>query len=330
MSNSTLVNAKRLLNKNFSSRQGNTIKKIAIHHSAGRTTMDGFSNAFNNRGSSATYVIDVNGNIGQFVDEAYRPWTTSSWECDKQAVTIEVANSTLEPEWRVSDKNLAVLIDLVTDICKRNGITNCTYTGNKNGVLQMHKWYASTACPGPYLAAKFSYISTEVNKRLEKSTSSASTSTTTSKLIKVQSGAFKEKMNAETLKNTLKAKGFEAVVVQDGSLYKVQVGAFTNQTNAENQVKKLKEAGFDAILVGATSSTTSTTSKPAVQTTTNSIKKGDLVWVKKGAKDYNGKSLANIVYQRQYTLKELKGDRAVVTWYGTVVCAVHLSDLYRK
>lgn len=34
----------------------------------------------------------------------------------------------------------------------------------------MHKWYAATACPGPYLGSKFPYIAAEVNKRLNGST----------------------------------------------------------------------------------------------------------------------------------------------------------------
>lgn len=30
----------------------------------------------------------------------------------------------------------------------------------------MHKWFAPTGCPGPYLESKFPYIAAEVNKRL--------------------------------------------------------------------------------------------------------------------------------------------------------------------
>jgi peptidoglycan hydrolase-like protein with peptidoglycan-binding domain len=30
----------------------------------------------------------------------------------------------------------------------------------------MHKWFANTDCPGPYLESKFPYIAAEVNKRL--------------------------------------------------------------------------------------------------------------------------------------------------------------------
>ena len=37
----------------------------------------------------------------------------------------------------------------------------------------MHKWYAATACPGPYLGSKFPYIAAEVNKRINGSTTTA-------------------------------------------------------------------------------------------------------------------------------------------------------------
>ncbi len=55
------------------------------------------------------------------------------------------------------------------DICQRNGITKLNYTGDKNGNLTMHKCFAATACPGPYLESKFPYIAQEVNKRLSES-----------------------------------------------------------------------------------------------------------------------------------------------------------------
>jgi hypothetical protein len=82
------------------------------------------------------------------------------------AVTIEVANDVTGGNWHVSDKALASLIDLCTDICKRNGIVKLNFTGDKNGNLTMHKYFAATACPGAYLESKFPYIAEEVNKRL--------------------------------------------------------------------------------------------------------------------------------------------------------------------
>ena len=57
------------------------------------------------------------------------------------------------------------------------------------------------------------------------------------------------------------------------------------------------------------------------------IKKGDTVKLKKGAKQYNGKSLASFVYNRKHKVKEIKADRAVITYGGVVVAAVNVADL---
>lgn len=65
-------------------------------------------------------------------------------------------------------------------------------------------------------------------------------------------------------------------------------------------------------------------SKPAIS---NGFKIGDTVRVKKGAKTYDGGSLASFVYTRDHKISELSGDRAVITYDGTVVAAVNTADL---
>ena len=167
MADSKLVNYEFYDHKHWNDRQGNKVDKIVIHHAASVISVEQLGQVFSTRNSSATYGIGSDGRVGQYVPEQYRPWTTSSWTIDKRAITIEVSNSETGGEWKVSDKVLEVLIKLVADICRRNGIKKCSYTGTKNGVLQMHKWYANTACPGPYLGSKFPYISEEVNKLLK-------------------------------------------------------------------------------------------------------------------------------------------------------------------
>lgn len=167
MADSKLVSYEFYGHKHWNNRQGNKIDKIVIHHAASVITVEQLGQVFSSRNSSATYGIGSDGRVGQYVPEQYRPWTTSSWTIDKRAITIEVSNCETGGDWKVSDKVLEVLIELVADICRRNGIKKCSYTGTKNGVLQMHKWYANTACPGPYLGSKFPYISEEVNKLLK-------------------------------------------------------------------------------------------------------------------------------------------------------------------
>lgn len=57
------------------------------------------------------------------------------------------------------------------------------------------------------------------------------------------------------------------------------------------------------------------------------IKKGDTVKVKKGARTYDGKKLASFVYSRKHKVKEVKGDRVVITYGGITVAAVHMDNL---
>ncbi len=57
------------------------------------------------------------------------------------------------------------------------------------------------------------------------------------------------------------------------------------------------------------------------------IKVGSTVRLKNGAKTYTGGGLAKFVYERNHVVKEIKGDRVVITYGGVVVAAVKLEDL---
>lgn len=167
MSNSKLVNYTRL-SPNCNKPRNHRIDKITIHHMAGNLTVEQCGAVFapTSRQASSNYGIGSDGRVGMYVEECNRSWCSSNAENDHRAVTIEVANDGGAPDWHVSDKALSKLIELCADICKRNGITKLNYTGDKTGNLTMHKWFAATGCPGPYLESKFPYIAEQVNKRL--------------------------------------------------------------------------------------------------------------------------------------------------------------------
>lgn len=167
MSNSKLVNYTKL-SPNCNKPRNHKIDKITIHHMAGKLTVEQCGEIFapSSRQASSNYGIDSDGRVGMYVEEANRSWCSSNAENDHRAVTIEVANDGGAPDWHVSDKALAKLIELCVDICQRNGIEKLNYTGDKSGNLTMHKWFAATACPGPYLESKFPYIAEQVNKQL--------------------------------------------------------------------------------------------------------------------------------------------------------------------
>lgn len=165
MSNSNLISYTKL-SPHYSKRTGK-ISKITIHHAAAVASVEALGNVFQNKEASANYGIGSDARVALYVDEAHRSWASSSAANDNVAVTIEVSNSASGGQWPVSDNVMKKLIELCADICKRNGIEELKYTGKADGNLTIHKMFAATACPGPYLESKMPYIAAEVNKILK-------------------------------------------------------------------------------------------------------------------------------------------------------------------
>jgi hypothetical protein len=107
-----------------------------------------------------------------YVEEGNRSWCTYSNANDQRAVTIEVASDTTD-HYAVNDKAFAGLLDLVTDICKRNGIKKLVWSTDKNSCVNhlnecnmtVHRDYANKSCPGKYLYDRHGEIAAEVNRR---------------------------------------------------------------------------------------------------------------------------------------------------------------------
>jgi N-acetyl-anhydromuramyl-L-alanine amidase AmpD len=166
MSYSSLVSYVKL-SPNRTKPRAKKIDTITIHHMAGNLSVEACGEVFSprTRSASSNYGIGSDGRIACYVEEENAAWTSSSSANDSRAITIEVANNSGSPEWTVSAKAYEALIDLCVDICKRYKF-RLNYTGDKKGNLTMHRWFASTLCPGPYLEPRFPEIAAEVNKRL--------------------------------------------------------------------------------------------------------------------------------------------------------------------
>ena len=260
MSDSSLVTYKRI-SPNRNSPRNHKIDKITIHHMAGNLSLEACGNIFADSANekSSNYAIDSQGRVGMYVEEKDRSWCSSNRENDHRAVTIEVANDSRGPDWHVTDKALASLIELCVDICKRNDIKELNFTGDRYGNLTMHKYFAATACPGPYLGGKFPYIAEEVNKRLkaaEKPTAAKKKSITTI-AKEVLNGKWG---NGDERKKKLKAAGYDYNKVQakvNELLEEKKAPAKkSNQAiakeviagkwgNGDERKKKLKAAGYD-------------------------------------------------------------------------------------
>lgn len=175
MSNSTLATYTRI-SPNKTSPRNHKIDTITIHCMAGNLTVERCGEGFakRTRMASSNYGIGSDGRIGLYVEEKDRSWCSSNKANDMRAVTIEVANDGgAATGWHVSDAAMTSLIALVTDICRRNGIKQLLWKGDKSLIGQVdkqnmtvHRWFKNKACPGDYLYGKHAYIAAEVNKRL--------------------------------------------------------------------------------------------------------------------------------------------------------------------
>lgn len=256
MSNSPLVNYTKI-SPNKSSPRNHKIDTVTIHCVVGQCSVETLGNVFApaSRQASSNYGIGYDGRIGMYVEEKDRSWCSSNAANDNRAITIEVASDTKEP-YAVNAKAYAALIDLLVDICKRNGIKELVWSTNKadrvnhkNGCnMTVHRDYANKSCPGTYLYERHGQIASEVNKRLGSTNIKPAPEKPSGGLYRVQTGAFTSKTNADAMLAKVKAKGFNTYMVKVGDLYKIQVGAFKVKANAEAMMKKLQAAGFSAFI----------------------------------------------------------------------------------
>ncbi len=256
MSNSPLVNYTKI-SPNKSSPRNHKIDTVTIHCVVGQCSVETLGNVFapTSRQASSNYGIGYDGRIGMYVEEKDRSWCSSNAANDNRAITIEVASDIKEP-YAVNAKAYAALIDLLVDICKRNGIKELVWSTNKadrvnhkNGCnMTVHRDYANKSCPGTYLYERHAQIASEVNKRLGSTNIKPAPEKPSGGLYRVQTGAFKSKTNADAMLAKVKAKGFDTYMVKVGDLYKIQVGAFKVKANAEAMMKKLQAAGFSAFI----------------------------------------------------------------------------------
>lgn len=180
-SNSPLVTYTKI-SPNRTSPRNHKIDRLTIHCYVGQVTAERGCNGsrFVNynplTGASCNYVVGWDGTVGLCVEEKDRSWCSSNKANDHRAITIECASATYDP-YEVTESAYKKMLDLVEDICRRNGIKKLVYIADndialsyepKDGEMLMtfHRWFKNKACPGNYLMSKMQSFSAEINRRL--------------------------------------------------------------------------------------------------------------------------------------------------------------------
>lgn len=296
MSNSPLVDYTRI-SPNKNSPRNHKIDTITIHCVVGQCTVETLGNIFapTSRQASSNYGVGTDGKIGMYVEEKDRSWCSSNAANDNRAVTIEVASDTKHP-YAVNDRAFAALLDLVTDICKRNGIKKLVWStkkadrvNHKNGCnMTVHRDYANKSCPGDYLYNRHGEIAAEANRRL---------------------GV------ADTAPDAGAAQGVTVYTVKKGdtlSQIAAKYGTTYQAIAAYNGIKNP-----NAIRVGQKIKIPASTAPAA-------LKKGDRVKVL-NAVTYDGKPFRT--YYDTYDVIQVSGARVVIGVGATVTAAVNAANL---
>lgn len=308
-----------------------SIKYIVMHYTANDGDTDennGKYFANNYVGASAHYFVDGD-SVTQSVPDDYVAWHCGgSWyrhpECrNGNSIGIEICDERRNGVVYPTNETIANAVELAKYLMKK-------YNVPKENVIR-HYDVTGKLCPAYWCGNDHNdkLWKSEFHNKLDGAASNeknesevapekneAGTREEAGVLYRVQVGAFSVKKNATAKCNAVKAAGFDAFVVQVGALWKVQVGAFAVRDNADAMVKKLQAAGFSGLVV-----------KSSGKTETETIMVGSTVKVKKGAKSYDGASLATFIYSRVHDVKQISGDRVVITYNGIVVAAVRREDL---
>lgn len=298
MSNSPLVDYTRI-SPNKNSPRNHKIDTITIHCVVGQCTVETLGNIFapTSRQASSNYGVGTDGKIGMYVEEKDRFWCSSSAANDNRAVTIEVASDTKHP-YAVNDRAFAALLDLVTDICKRNGIKKLVWStkkadrmNHKNGCnMTVHRDYANKSCPGDYLYNRHGEIAAEVNRRLGVTDTAP------------DAGAGQ----GVTVYTVKKGDTLSAIAAKHGTTYQ-KIAAYNGIKNP------------NVIRVGQKI-------KIPTATAPESFAKGDKAKVL-NAVTYDGRSFKT--YYDVYDVIEVSGDRVVIGVGSTVTAAVKAANLHK-
>ncbi|MFJ7074503.1 N-acetylmuramoyl-L-alanine amidase [Streptomyces sp. NPDC098781] len=121
-----------------------TKTSVTLHHNAGRLSHQGVLDVWKVRPASAHFDVDADGAVAQYVKVNEYAWAVGNTVGNQSSISIEMANETLDPNWRVGQatwKNAARLAGwlFAKVIGERPSGSNLFY----------HHHWSSTLCAGP-------------------------------------------------------------------------------------------------------------------------------------------------------------------------------------
>lgn len=178
---SSLICYQKISKNTYGKRDTNNINRIVPHCFVGSPKVKAGTDCFSKLGYkwSCNYYIDGDGKIGGVLPEEFISKCTSSFVCDKQSITVEMACSVVYP-YKMTDATIKSFIELCIDICNRYNKKYVTWISNKESnkkynpkqdeiLFSAHRFYANKSCPGDYCFNRLLSIKNKINDSLSMS-----------------------------------------------------------------------------------------------------------------------------------------------------------------
>lgn len=146
----------RRLTKHFTHPRRSKISHVTLHHmtivstgtdASNKAALEGCYTTWQSRPASANYGV-AGDQVWQFVSDNDAPWSDADGASNHSTLSIEHANSTSEPTWKIGAETMATGAHLVATLHRLYGLGRPS-----RKTVRMHRDYYSTACPGPYMVA---------------------------------------------------------------------------------------------------------------------------------------------------------------------------------
>lgn len=139
-----------ILRKHFTAPRRGKIKFVVAHHmtikgSGNGAANDACFNVWQSRPASAHYGVDGD-YVRQFVWDGNAAWATANTTGNHSGISIEHANSTVGPSWKIADETWKTGARLAAHLHKAYGLGRPV----SGKTLRRHRDFFPTACPGPY------------------------------------------------------------------------------------------------------------------------------------------------------------------------------------
>lgn len=139
------------LTKHFTRQSSRKITCVVVHHMTIKgdgkgKALDACYRTWQSREASAHYGVDGS-RVRKFVRDRDRAWATGSASGNQASISIEHANSSLAPLWRVRSRTWKTGARLAAFLHIKHKLGRPV----DGKTLRKHSSFTATACPGPYL-----------------------------------------------------------------------------------------------------------------------------------------------------------------------------------